>query len=479
MFRRTKIIATLGPATDAEAELEACIVAGLDVARINFSHGTADEHARRIEAVRKLSAKHGKQVGVLVDLQGPKIRIARFKQGKVILQEGAAFSLRLDIAEDAGDENAVAVSYKDLITDINKDDILLLDDGRIVLQVESVDSNSVDCKVVTGGELSNNKGLNRKGGGLSARALTEKDKADMAKGVEFGADYFAISFPRDGEDMEHARELVRSLGSDAGLIAKIERSEAVNAIDEIILASDAVMVARGDLGVEIGDAEVPGVQKHVIHQARKLSRAVITATQMMESMVTNTIPTRAEVSDVANAVLDGTDGVMLSEETAVGNHPAKVIEAMSRVCASAEKQARYTRSRHRVEQPFKRIDKAIAMATMFTANHIENLTAIIALTESGSTPKYMSRIRSGIPIFGLTQSIYSERRMTLYRGVCPIHFSVMDYDDNSVCQAALKELTKRGLIKVDDLVMITRGDLLGKRGVTNSMKILTVDESHC
>lgn len=473
--RRTKIIATLGPATDNSTVLTQVIKAGLDLARINFSHGKAEDHQKRASLLRECAAKIGKEVGIIADLQGPKIRIARFKENKVFLTEGADFVLDAALSSDAGDETTVGIDYKNLPNDVKAGDTLLLDDGRLVLHTKRVKDSKIFCEVVVGGELSNNKGINRQGGGLSAAALTAKDKADIKTAVEMGIDYVAISFPRSADDMLKARKLLTNLNSNAGLIAKIERTEAIPAIDDIIRVSDAVMVARGDLGVEIGDAELPDVQKHIIQRARTLDKAVIVATQMMESMIHNAIPTRAEVFDVANAVLDGTDAVMLSAETATGDHPAKVIEAMARICLGAEKQVSSRTSRHRVECQFQRIDEAIAMATMYAANHF-NITAIIALTESGSTPLWMSRIRSGIPIYGLTCNLTTQRKMTLYRGVYPIHFD-MSGEHHRINQRAIKTLQKCGIVKTGDYVIITRGDEIGVHGGTNTLKIVQVNSN--
>jgi pyruvate kinase len=375
----------------------------------------------------------------------------------------------------AGTQQAVGIDYKELPNDVQSGDTLLLDDGRVVMQVESVDGSKVHCVVVTGGPLSNNKGINRLGGGLSADALTEKDKKDILTAAALELDYVAISFPRDAEDVNYARRLLREAGSNACLVAKIERAEAIEVIDEIILASDAIMVARGDLGVEIGDAELPAAQKHMIARARTLNRTVITATQMMESMIENSIPTRAEVFDVANAVLDGTDAVMLSAETAVGRYPDKVVEAMARCCIGAEKQPASYISKHRISDRFERVDEALAMATMYTANHM-NIKAIIALTETGTTPLWMSRIRSGIPIFGLSRNLTACRKMALYRGVYPIHFDATVYEPQAINAQAVGVLKEKGLVSDEDLVLITKGDAMGVGGGTNMMKIFKVGD---
>lgn len=475
MPRRTKIIATLGPATDDEAVLERLIAAGVDLVRLNFSHGEASDHGRRVAAVRALAKKQGREVGILADLQGPKIRIARFKEKEVQLQKGHSFILDSDMESDAGNEQCVGIDYKNLPQDVSTGDTLLLDDGRIELKVETVSGSQIQCTVLVGGVLSNNKGINRQGGGLSAQALTDKDRQDLKTAVALEVDYIAVSFPRDAKDMEEARRLVTAAGGNQGLIAKIERAEAVINSEAIIKASDAAMVARGDLGVEIGDAELPSVQKAIIHQCRALDRAVITATQMMETMINNSIPTRAEVFDVANAVLDGTDAVMLSAETAAGKHPDKVVEAMARICLGAERNRQTQISRHRVECEFHRIDEAVAMATMYTANHLD-IHAIIALTESGSSTLWMSRIRSGIPIYGYSRHISSLRRMTLYRGVYPMAFDVTQCPRDEVNEQAVAYLQKNKRVMDGERVIITKGDYMGVHGGTNTMKIVVVGQ---
>jgi len=477
MIRRTKIIATLGPATDKDDMLEKILRAGVDLVRINFSHGKAQDHERRISQARTIAQKIAKEIGVIADLQGPKIRIARFQEGKIYLQTGNSFILDAALASDAGTVERVGIDYKDLPHDVHPGDTLLLDDGRLELEVVQVLAQEIHCRVKVGGELSNHKGINRQGGGLSANALTDKDRQDLIVAARCGADYMAVSFVRNAEDIAETRKLLDEAHSKAGIIAKIERIEAITHLDSIIQASDAVMVARGDLAVEIGDAEVPGVQKHIIQRARSANKAVITATQMMESMIHSPVPTRAEVSDVANAVLDGTDAVMLSAETATGDHPDSVVAAMARICISAEKQPRANTSKHRIELRFKRVDEAIAMATMYTANHLD-IKAILALTESGSTPLWMSRIRSGIPIYGLSRHTQTQRRMTLYRGVYPLAFDITQYTRDDVNQAAARELEKRGLVENGDLVILTKGDLVGKHGGTNAMKILQIGEIH-
>ncbi len=474
-MRRTKIVATLGPATDDPKVLDGIVEAGVDVVRLNFSHGSPEEHRRRAERVRKSAAAQGRHVGVLGDLQGPKIRTERFKDGKITLAEGDRFIFDAELGRDEGTKERVGLTYKTLTSDVSAGDTLLLDDGRLVFAVDKVEGPEIHTTVVVGGVLSNNKGINRQGGGLSAEALTEKDKQDITLAAEIGVDYLAMSFPRSAADVNQCRELLRAAGGHGADVAKIERAEALDAIDEIIEASDTIMIARGDLGVEIGDAELPAVQKELIQKAREMNRVVITATQMMESMITNPIPTRAEVFDVANAVLDGTDAVMLSGETATGKYPDKVVEAMGRICEAAEEHPRARVSEHRIDTQFKYVDEAIAMATMYTANHL-NVRAIAALTESGSTALWMSRISSGIPIYALTRSEQACRKISLYRGVYPVSFATIQTSHAEANRKTVDELLRRGVVKDGDLVIITKGDLMGVQGGTNAMKIVRVGE---
>ncbi|GAB6041509.1 pyruvate kinase [Endothiovibrio diazotrophicus] len=474
-MRRTKIVATLGPATDDPKVLDAVIEAGVDVVRLNFSHGSHEEHQRRADEVRNRARAYGRQVGVIADLQGPKIRIDRFKTGKVHLKEGDLFILDAALGVNDGDETRVGLTYKELPQDVKRGDTLILDDGAIVLWVDDVTGEQINCRVVVGGELSNNKGINRQGGGLSASALTDKDREDIKAAAAIEADYLAVSFPRSADDIRQARELLEAAGGHAGIIAKIERAEALDNLEEILEVSEGVMVARGDLGVEIGDAELPFVQKKIIKSARSMDRVVITATQMMQSMVASPIPTRAEVLDVANAVIDGTDAVMLSAETAAGLYPAKAVAAMDRVCRGAETHRDTQVSGHRMNYEFKRVDEAIAMATMYTGNHL-GVKAIAALTESGSTPLWMSRIRSGIPIYAMTRHVQTRRKVTLYRGVTPVSFEVDSTDHAVVNKEAIDELVRRGAVRNGDLVIITKGDLHGVHGGTNALKIVRVGD---
>jgi pyruvate kinase len=467
----------MGPATDTPEAIEAIIRAGVDVVRMNFSHGTHAEHAARAQLVRELASKAGRIVAILGDLQGPKLRISRFKDGKITLKAGEPFILDAELASDAGTQERVGLGYKELVNDVSAGDELWLDDGRIVLEITEVRGQEIHTRAVNGGVLSNNKGLNRRGGGLSAEALTDKDREDIAAAASIGVDFLAVSFPRSADDIHEARRLAIEAGCHAAIVAKMERAETMQETirDEIILASDVIMIARGDLGVEIGDAKLPQAQKCLISRARTLNRAVITATQMMETMTENPIPTRAEVFDVANAVMDGTDAVMLSGETATGKHPALVVKTMAAICKEAENSNETRRSSHRMADSFGRIDEGIAMATMYTANHMK-VRAIATLTESGATPLWMSRIRSGIPIYALTSSDEAARRVCMYRGVYPVKLHEQMKDPKIANRQAVQLMIEEGIVENGDLVIITKGDLMGTQGGTNQMKILRVGE---
>ncbi|WP_459617061.1 pyruvate kinase [Bordetella sp. 2513F-2] len=478
VLRRTKIVATLGPSSSSPERIEALIRAGMDVARLNFSHGTADDHRERAGLVRELAARQGRFVALMGDLQGPKIRIARFIDGQVLLRVGQPFTLSNSYPKDAGDASIVGIDYPALARDCRPGDELLLDDGRVVLQVERIEGDAVHTTVVVGGPLSNNKGINRRGGGLSAPSLTEKDREDILVAAELQLDYVAVSFPRYGHDIEEARTLVRNAGSEAWIIAKIERAEAVaddEALDALIRASDGVMVARGDLGVEVGDAELVGIQKRIIQHARTMNKLVITATQMMESMIASPMPTRAEVSDVSNAVLDYTDAVMLSAESASGQYPVEAVQAMARVCLGAEKHPITTHSHHRLGETFTRCDETIALSAMYAANHFPGVKAIIALSESGMTPLIMSRIRSGVPIYCYSPHPVTQHRVALFRGVYTVPFSASEYDPAELSDAAIAELKKRGRVSPGDWIILTKGDFYRDSGGTNGMKILKVE----
>lgn len=473
VMRRTKIVATLGPATESDEALDSIVKAGVDVVRLNFSHGNPEDHIARAQKVRKVGDANQRFLGILADLQGPKIRIERFKNDAIELKKGDDFCLNADCATNDGDETQVGITYKPLTDDVEKDNVLVLDDGRIVLKVNAVEGSKINCSVLVGGELSNNKGINLKGGGLTAEALTEKDKVDIVTAAKLNADYLAVSFPRTAEDIHTARRLLREAGGHGGIVAKIERAEAIDNLEEIIEASDAIMIARGDLGVEMGDANLPAIQKRIINLSRSMNCVVITATQMMESMRDNPIPTRAEVFDVANAVLDGTDAVMLSAETATGAYPALTVQSMSDICLSAEKEKRASKSSHRLNSTFSQVDEAIAMATMYTANHLK-VRAIASLTESGSTALWMSRISSGIPIYALSRHEATNRKVNLYRGVFPIYFPTVHTNHAEANEEAVELLKKRNVVQDGDHVVITKGDLMGTGGGTNAMKIVEV-----
>jgi pyruvate kinase len=467
-------------------------MAGVNVVRLNFSHGKAEDHVKRAELVRELSRKNGRSVAILGDLQGPKIRIAQFAHGPITLAVGDRFKLDATLDKTAGDQQQVGLDYRRLPEEVEAGDKLLLDDGRVVLQVENIIGSCIETKVVVAGKLSNNKGINREGGGLSAGALTKKDYKDIELAAEIGVDYLAVSFVRSPDDLNEARSafaLARKVKADkdqvelstnVGIVSKIERAEAVadnDLLDSIILASDVVMVARGDLGVEIGDAALIAVQKHLISRSRALQKVVITATQMMESMIDSPLPTRAEVFDVANAVLDGTDAVMLSGETAAGKFPVEAVEAMDRIINGAECHPQAHRSEHRLHEDFNAADESIAMAAMYTANHLSGVTAIISLTETGNTPLLMSRISSRIPVFAFTRSIETESRVALYRGVVPVTYNIASVSAADVNQSVIDELIARGEVKKGDWVIISKGDFKNVHGGTNTMKIVKVGDA--
>jgi pyruvate kinase len=470
--RATKIVATLGPACSAPDVLLRVLAAGVDVVRLNFSHGRPADHVDRARLVRDSAQKLGREVGIMVDLQGPKIRIGKFAGGKVALEPGQRFTL--DAECELGDADRVGLVYKELVHDVKPGAVLLLDDGLIKLCVEAVDGPQIVTRVVLGGVLSNNKGINQQGGGLSAPALTQKDMDDVKTAAMIDADFLAVSFPKTGDDMRMARELLRAAGGHALLIAKIERAEAIGALAEIIDASDGIMVARGDLAVEVGNAAVPGLQKRMIRMARDRNKLTITATQMMESMIHAPVPTRAEVSDVANAVLDGTDAVMLSAETAAGRFPVETVETMAQICVEAEKSAVVEFDREVLTRAFTRIDQSIAMAALFTAFHLK-VKAIASLTQSGSTALWMSRHNCGCAIYALTPEVASQRKMALYRNVQPLYFEQSD-DRDAVLRSAEDLLLAKGQVQLGDLMVLTVGEPMGKSGGTNTMKIVKVGE---
>ena len=473
--RATKIVATLGPASSDPEMLEALIRAGVDVVRLNFSHGKAQDHIDRARLVREAAQRAGREVAIMADLQGPKIRVGKFAEGKVFLEHGQKFVL--DAARtELGDINAVGLDYKALPEEVKAGDVLLLNDGLIVITVDAVVGQQVHTTVKLGGELSNNKGINKQGGGLTAPALTAKDMDDIRTAMSFQADYVAVSFPKNATDMEMARQLCNVAAAPfnhkPGLIAKIERAEAIPKLLEILLASDGIMVARGDLAVEVGNAAVPALQKRMIKLAREHDKVVITATQMMESMITNPVPTRAEVSDVANAVLDGTDAVMLSAETAAGKYPLETVKEMAQICLAAESGEDSKLDADFIGKTFARIDQAIAMGALFTAHHL-GAKAIVAMSDSGSTALWMSRHLIQVPIYAITPKVVSQRKMTLYRNVRPLLMGAVADRDNALRDAE-QQLKALGIVAPGDVYAITCGEPMGAPGGTNMLKICRV-----
>ncbi len=475
--RRTKIVATIGPGSESEDMISKLILAGVNVFRLNFSHGTSEQHALVARRIRKQASIAGQYVGILADLQGPKIRISTFRNGSVELTVGDSFRLDLGLDEGEGTARAVGLDYRELCQSVERGDTLLLDDGRIRLRVDEVANSSVDCTVTVGGTLGSRKGINRLGGGLAAPALTTKDIADIDHLAQVRPDFVAVSFVSSAEDILQTRDLLQKHDLNPGIIAKIERAEVVadeEILNGIMRASLGVMVARGDLGVEVGDAQLIGIQKELISRARKMDRVVITATQMMESMIDNSMPTRAEVFDVANAVLDGTDAVMLSAETAVGKYPVEVVTAMADAAMGAERQAVAKTSRYRLERQFSDAQETIAMSAIYAANHYGNVRGIACLTESGNTPLLMSRLSSGLPIFGLSQNAETLQKLCLCRGVVPLFFDAEAFGQDDIEARAIEFLKDDGFLLKGDSILLTKGTVMGQTGSTNIMKILPV-----
>lgn len=477
VIRRTKIVATIGPASESDNMIAKLISAGVNVFRLNFSHGTAEQHALVARRVRKQAAIAGQYVGIMADLQGPKIRISSFRDEFVELTSGDRFRLDLNLGDSEGDFRAVGLEYKELCTSVVRGDTLLLDDGRIRMRVDSVEPSAVECSVLIGGKLGSRKGINRLGGGLAAPALTAKDLTDIASLAEIQPDFVAVSFVSRAEDIFQTRELLQQHQLQPDIIAKIERAEVVadeKTLNDIVLASDGVMVARGDLGVEVGDAQLIGIQKALITRALEMDRVVITATQMMESMISSSMPTRAEVFDVANSVLDGTDAVMLSAETAIGSYPVEVVTAMADAAAGAERQPVARTSRFRMNAKFSDAQEAIAMSAMYAANHFDNVRGIACLTESGNTPRLMSRLSSGLPIFALSHLSKTLQKLALCRGVVPLYFDAAAFDQDRVDASAIEFLMDGGYLRKGDSIILTKGEIMGTAGSTNIMKILPV-----
>ena len=473
--RRTRIVATLGPATDPPEILEAVLRAGVDVVRLNFSHGDPSAQVARGEAVRAMALKIGREIGILADLPGPKIRVETFAEGKVALKSGNRFDLVARLDAPPGDATQVGVSYLELPGDVVPGDVLLLDDGVVQLEVTAVEGERIVTTVLNDCFLSNRKGLNKQGGGLSLGAITEKDRELIAIAAGMNVDFIAVSFCRNAEDMNEARRVAKAHGSSAALVAKIERAEAIENLTEIVDASDVVMVARGDLGVEIGDAELPGLQKKIIREAVAREKVVITATQMLQSMVDSPIPTRAEVLDVANAVIDGTDAVMLSQESAAGSWPVKAVEAMARICAGAEKQFVADTDFEAARRGLERADQAIAMATMFLSEHI-GVRAVVAMTESGGTARFLSRFRSSVPIFAFSRHAPARRKMALMRDVFPMDYDSRGQTPREAARGSIRLLVDAGLLQPGDRVVFTSGEHMETRGATNTLRLLEIGE---
>ena len=477
MNRRTKIVATVGPASESPEKIAALIKAGVNVFRLNLSHGEIGNHIDVANRIRHQAKELDSQVGILADLQGPKIRIAQFKNGSVNLKQGNDFTLNLNLADNAGTETEVGLDYPQLLDYVECGDTLLLDDGRLQLEVKSVDNPAVHCKVIIGGTLGSRKGINKRGGGLAAPAITEKDIEDIVALAELKPDFVAVSFVLSEHDIHETRRRLHDSNISPAIIAKIERAEVVAddaILDKILEHADGIMVARGDLGVEVGDAELIGIQKHLIRRARQMNRVVITATQMMESMISSSMPTRAEVFDVANAVLDGTDAVMLSAETAVGSYPVEVVSAMSTTCLGAERHPTARTSRYRVEHQFSSAEESIAMAAIYAANHYGDVKCIASLTESGRTPLLMSRLSSGLPIYALSRRPVTLRKLCLCRGVIPLFFDPEEKNDAEIQQQVLDFLKQDQNFNTGDSILMTRGEVMGSPGNTNVLKILKI-----
>jgi pyruvate kinase len=476
MRRATKIVATIGPASNDLDTLTRMIRAGVDVVRLNFSHGKAQDHIDRAAMVRQAAANCGREVAIMADLQGPKIRVGKFEHGKIELENGKKFILDAECV--LGNQDQVGLDYKALPRDLRPADVLLLNDGLIVLVVDRVIGSAIHTTVRIGGELSNNKGINRQGGGLSAPALTAKDMEDIKTAMSIEADYVAVSFPKSASDMIMARQLANIAGEATGhkplMIAKIERAEAIPVLQEILDASDGIMVARGDLAVEVGNAVVPALQKRMIKMARASNKIAITATQMMESMIVNAVPTRAEVSDVANAVLDGSDAVMTSAETAAGKYPVETIETMAAICLEAEKSEESRLDTDFLNVTFTRIDQSIAYGALFTAYHLR-VKAIVALTDSGSTALWMSRHGIDVPIFAITPNLSTQRKVALYRNVHAFELAHAS-DREVVLKAAQDLLLAKGVVQKGDMIVVTWGEPMGQVGGTNALKIMKIGE---
>lgn len=474
---RTKIVATVGPASASVDVLETMIANGCSVFRINFSHGSHDSHAGSINNIREAAQNLDQNVAILGDLQGPKIRIGAIVGEKIELSVGQKLILDSDIDDDKGSADGISYLCDTLAESCGPGRVLMLDDGRVQLEVLSVKGNRITTKVLAGSKLSSRKGLNLKDGGLAEAALTDKDKKDMAFAAEQDIDYLCVSFPAKAQDMEDARAMLDYIGCNAKLIAKLERAEVVATeadIDQLINSCDGVMVARGDLAVEVGFEAVTSYQKQIVQRARVLNKPVIVATQMMESMIDSPVPTRAEVSDVANAVFDYADAVMLSAETAVGEFPIEVIQTVYDVIVATEKHTLTQVSKHRVEAEFDYVDESIAMASMYLANHFKKVKAIVCLTESGSTALWMSRIKTHLPLVAMSPKESTRNIVALYKGVVPAELPTGS-ERKTQLKDVVKFVRKSVHLQSGDYVAITFGDVVGVDGNTNTLKIMRVE----
>jgi pyruvate kinase len=468
LTKRTKIVATLGPASSAPEVIRALIEAGADVFRLNFSHGMPEDHKQRVENIRHISTEVGKVVGILQDLQGPKIRTGRFAEGAVELTIGQPFIITSDPVE--GDINKVSTTYKGLPNDVEPGQMLLLDDGNIRLKVTEVRTNDIHTEVVIGGRLSNNKGINIPGADLSIPALTEKDVEDLALGVSLEVDWVAMSFVRSRDDLLLARHYLNRHNSRARLMAKIEKPSAVARFDEILEECDGVMVARGDLGVEMPLEEVPGVQKRIILKAIAAGKPVITATQMLESMVKNPTATRAEASDVANAVFDGTDAVMLSAETASGTYPVEAVSFMARVAKSVESSPEYQDRLNAIRPaPMPSVQDSIALAVDDVVD-AAGARLIVAFTATGGAARRIARFRPSVPILALTPNQHVSYQMALIGGVLPAQ-APDPKDTEDMVKIALEQAKLLGMAEPGDRVIIVAGVPFGVRGTTNMLRV--------
>ena len=471
MKKRTKIIATLGPASTTTSKIEKMMHAGADVFRINLSHSSIDDAKKIIQLVRNQEQKLGRPVAIMLDLQGQKVRIKGFgKKPYITLKTGDKFSIDTRL-NDNGTQKSVGVTFKNLHKNVKPGDELLLSDALIKLKVENVKLNVIETVVQRGGKLKPYQGVNKKGGGLSLSGITQKDKTDLKKSLSLEYDYVAVSFVQDESDINNIRKIVKK--KDIKIIAKIERNEAIKKIDKITKAADGLLVARGDLGVEIGIEQLPATQKLLIRKAISFDKIVIVATQMMESMITNRVPTRAEVFDVANAVTSGVDAIMFSAETAIGKYPSEVISEASRICIESEGAYIRPLSVDRVVPKTLPVDQVIALSAVYSAK-LTKVVAIAALTETGSTALWMSRVQSNIPIYAMTQNDRTSRRICLYKGVQSIKLEKLEENHAQANMQVISLMRKIGTVKKGDLVIITKGDLLGTSGGTNAMKVVEV-----